>query len=416
MNRREFTTSALVAGAVATLPTAVAAQVASATSRPRPFSLHVPDAKLATIRRQLELADLAPPMLDDSFARTGMSMAWLASLRDHWLNGFDWRAVEVRLNRHPQYLTDVDGVTLHFYHVPGKGPAPRPVLMGHGWPYSIYSFAEVIDRLTDPARFGGDARDALTVIAPSMPGYGYSAITNPPLGPLGTLRLYHTLMRDVLGYPLFGVQGGDIGSLVAIYMARDFPGDLAGMHLNIGPDAGPPPGVAISAEERAWREQGAAFFQAEFDYLRTQGNKPMMIGAALQTSPLATAAWIAEKFWAWTDHGGNLDAVISKDQVLTEVMAYVATDRIASSFGMYRMIRDELHFQFHPGGKLMVPTGLYLGPKEYVFANPTRDVAARSYNLKRYTRPERGGHFPFYEQPKAFSDDMLAFFREVDWT
>jgi pimeloyl-ACP methyl ester carboxylesterase len=384
----------------------------SATSEPRPFRLSVPDSDLAGIKASLQAARLASPMLDDGWA-TGMSMAWLKDLRDYWIDGFDWRATEARLNRHPQYLADVGGTTLHYYHVPGKGPNPRPVLLGHGWPYSIYAFADVIDRLTDPARFGGNPADALTVVAPSMPGYGYSPATNPPLGPVGTMRLHRTLMRDVLGYSRFGVQGGDIGCLVGVYMARDFGAELTGLHLNIAPVPDPPPNAAVSAEEKAWRDAGAAYFMAEFDYLRTQANKPMMIGAALQTSPLATAAWIAEKFWSWSDHGGNLDAVISKDKLLTEVMAYVAPGTIASSFGMYRMIRDEIAFRFHPGGRLAVPTGLYLGPKEYVFANPSRALADRAYNLQRFTGPARGGHFPFLEQPAAFADDVLAFFHDV---
>ena len=285
--------------------------------------------------------------------------------------------------------------------------------MGHGWPYSIFSFADVIDRLTDPARYGGDPKTSLTIVAPSLPGYAFSSAPTSPSGPLETLKLWRKLMRDTLGYQKFGVQGGDLGSLVAVYMTRDFPANLVGMHLNIAPVANPEPGVAMSPEEKAWRDAGAAYFMAEFDYLRMQGNKPMMIGAALQANPLSTAGWIAEKFWSWTDHGGNLESVISKDQLLTEIMTYVVTDSIASSFGMYRMVRDETHYQFHPGGKIATPTGLYLGPKEYIFTNPPRDIAERSYNLKRFTKPARGGHFPFLEQPEAFSNDMLAFFGDL---
>ena len=386
--------------------------MASAAPNVRPFNVAIPDRTLQAIEVSVRDARLPEPMGDDDWS-TGMSVRWLGGLRDHWLSHFDWRAVEARINRHPQFLADVDGVTLHFYHVPGVGPAPKPVLIAHGWPYSIYSFAEVIDRLTDPARFGGDAADALTVVAPSLPGYGFSSTANPLLGPLGTLRLFRRLMQDVLGYPAFGVQGGDIGALVGIYMAHEFPDDLMGLHLSIAPDAGPPVDTDMSDAERHWRHEGAAFFAAEFDYLRTQANKPMMIGAALQASPMATAAWIAEKFWSWADHGGDLDAVVSKDTLLTEIMAYVATDTIASSFGMYRMIRDELQFRFHPGGYIATPTGVFIGPKEYIFANPARTVIERSYNLQRYTQPSRGGHFPFLEQPQAFAEDISAFFRQT---
>lgn len=404
VSRRTLMLAGVAAAASQALP-----RNAFAANGPRPFKVAVPDKTLKAIHASVRDAKLPAPMLDDSWS-TGMSVLWLKKLRDYWLNEFDWRAAEARINRHPQFIASVAGQDVHFYHVKGKGPSPKPVLMGHGWPYSIYSFADVIDRLTDPAKYGGDPAHALTIVAPSLPGYGYSSAANPPLGPLGTLRLWRQLMREQLGYRRFGVQGGDLGSLVAVYMAHEFPADVTAMHLNIGPVASPVEGATISAQEKSWRDAGNAFFAAEFDYLRMQGNKPMMIGAALQASPMATAAWIAEKYWSWTDRGNTLESVVSRDQLLTEIMTYVTTDTIASSFGMYRMVRDELHYQFHPGGKIATPTGLYLGPKEFIFTNPPREIAERSYNLKQFTTPAKGGHFPFFEQPKAFADDMLAFF------
>ena len=390
--------------------TAMTVPAFAASRSVRPFKVAIPDAQLKAIRAGVASARLPRPMLDDSWS-TGMSVAWLTGLREYWLTKYDWRAAEARINRHPQFVTEIDGNTVHFYHVRGKGPSPTPVLIGHGWPYSIFSFADVIDRLTDPARFGGDPRDALTVVIPSMPGYGFSSLPQNLMGPVATSRMWRKLMVDVLGYPRFGLQGGDIGCLTSTYAAAESPRTTIGLHLNLAPDNGPPPG-AMSVEEEAWRAEGAAFTQAEFDYMRAQGNKPMMVGAALEASPMAAASWIAEKYWAWADHGGDLDSVISKDKLLTEIMAYVATDTIATSFGMYRMVRDEIHYKFHPGPKIGVPTGVYLGPKEYIFGRPPRFVLERSYNLARLTSPARGGHFPFLEQPIAFSDDLLAFYRE----
>lgn len=377
----------------------------------RPFEVNVSDARLNEIRTAIESSRLPQPMLDDSWA-TGMSVSWLAGLRDYWLDHHDWRAAETRINRHAQFLTEVDGNTIHLYYVEGNGPSPTPVLIGHGWPYSIFSFADVIDRVTDPARFGGDERDALTVVVPSLPGYGYSSLPAGLMGPVATARLWRKLMTEVLGYPRFGLQGGDIGCLTSIYGAAESPHTTIGLHLNLAPDNGPAPGE-MSVEEKTWREEGAAFTAAEFDYMRAQGNKPMMVGAALASNPMAAASWIAEKYWAWTDHGGDLDTVISKDQLLTEIMTYVATDTVATSFGMYRMVRDEIGYQFHPGPKIATPTGVYLGPREYIFGRPPRFILDRSYNLVRLTHAARGGHFPFLEQPAAFSDDLLAFYREL---
>ena len=280
------------------------------------------------------------------------------------------------------------------------------MLIGHGWPYSNFTFVPFLERLTDPAKFGGNPAEALTVVAPALPGYGFSSKPTSMTGPKRTAELYRKLMVDVLGYRRYGLQGGDQGCVVMPYLAAQFPGDVIGLHLNLVPTLQLPE-ADQSAEEKAWSAKGAAFMASEMDYFRAQMDKPLMVGATLASNPMATAAWIAEKYWSWTDHGGNLDTAIPKDRLLTEIMAYVATDTIDSSVWFYRTFQKE---PFSPGVKIAVPTGVYLPRREFPIGNPPHDAIARSYNLVRETRPEHGMHFPMLEQPQDFAADIRAFF------
>jgi pimeloyl-ACP methyl ester carboxylesterase len=328
------------------------------------------------------------------------------------LTKFDWRAAETEINRFPQLMAKVDSQPIHFFHVPGKSPNAKPVMLVHGWPYSNLSFVPFLERLTDPAKYGGKAEDALTIIAPAIPGHAFSK-ADKPFGPKRTAALLHMLATEVLGYSRYGFQGGDHGCLVGAYIAAAHPESLFGLHLNLVPVNLPPP-AEQNAEDKAWDAAGAAFMQAEFDYFRAQMGKPMMVGSVLAASPFSTAAWIAEKFWAWTDHGGDLDKVVSKDRLLTEIMAYVATDSIESSMWFYRQLRDEIGFRLHPGGRIAVPTGVYLPEKEFVLGNPPRAIIERNYNLVHEMRPKTGRHFPFYERPEVFAADIRQFFASLN--
>ena len=402
--RREAVTTAAVAVATAAAPRAFAQAAASPA---RPFRIAVPQAKLDSIRQQVALSSIPVPLPGGVDAGShGLTPGWLADLRSRWLDGYNWRAAETEFNRFPHYTADVDGQVLHLYHVPGRGPSPTPVLIGHGWPYSNLTFVPFLERLTDPAKFGGDPAKALTVIVPALPGYAFSPAPSVMTGPKRTAELYRKLMVEVLGYRRYGLQGGDQGCVVMPYLAAQYPDDVIGLHLNLVPTL-PLPEAKQSADEKAWLAKGAAFMAAEMDYFRAQMDKPLMVGATLAASPMATAAWIAEKFWSWTDHDGDLDRVIPKDRLLTEVMAYVATDSIASSLWFYRTFQTE---PFSLGVRIGAPTGVYLPAREFPIGNPPHDAIARSYNLVRETRPRHGMHFPFLEQPKAFAADISDFF------
>ena len=402
--RNVLAASAALAG-IAAAPRAFA-QVAGG---PRPFRMTVPQAKLDRVRQQILLARTAAQTPDPDPGSHGMTSTWIEALRQRWLSGYDWRAAEAEFNRHPQFTTEVDGQTLHFFHVRGKGPNPKPVLLAHGWPYSNLTFVPFLDRLTDPARFGGDPATALTIVAPANPGTAFSGKPDRILTPKEVAGLYHKLMVEQLGYRRFGLQGGDHGCVITPALAAAHPEAVIGLHLNLVPTI-PLPDAQQSADERAWSAAGAKFMAAEMDYFRAQMDKPQMVGATLAASPMATAVWIAEKFWSWTDHGGDLDSVISKDRLLTEIMAYVATDTIESSVWFYRSFQNA---PFYPDHRVAVPTGVYLADKEFIIGVPPRAAMERTYNLTHETHVRRGMHFPMLEQPDAFASDIRSFFAGI---
>jgi microsomal epoxide hydrolase len=285
-----------------------------------------------------------------------------------------------------------------------------PLILTHGWPGSVFEFLEAIGPLTDPARFGGSPDDAFDVVIPSIPGFGFSSKPRAPIGPPTTARLWHRLMTDVLGYARFGAQGGDWGNAITVQLAREFPDSLLGIHLNATGGA-PGPEAESSAEEREWQRAAAAHRTAELDYFNEQQHKPATVAFALYDNPLGAAAWIVEKFKGWSDSGDNIERAFTKDQLLTNVMIYLVTDTMATAVWFYRGAADDRATPAR--GKLAVPLGFASFPGEMPALNPPRSVLERSFNLVRYTRMPRGGHFACLEQPQLFVDDVRAFFRTL---
>jgi microsomal epoxide hydrolase len=274
----------------------------------------------------------------------------------------------------------------------------------------VFEFLEAIGPLTDPARFGGSPDDAFDVVIPSIPGFGFSSKPRTPIGPPTTARLWHRLMTEVLGYARFGAQGGDWGNSITVQLAREFPGSLLGIHLNAtGGAAGPE--AEWSMEEREWQRVAAAHRATELDYFNEQRNKPATVAFALYDNPLGAAAWIVEKFKGWSDSGDNIERAFTKDQLLTNVMIYLVTDTMATAVWFYRGASDDRATPAR--GKLAVPLGFASFPGEMPALNPPRSVLERNFNVVRYTRMPRGGHFACLEQPQLFVDDVRAFFRTL---
>jgi len=372
------------------------------TSTPTPFKLHVPDAEIAELRQRLARTRWPdePPYEPWS---TGTSLAYMKGLTDYWRAGFDWRAWESKLNGFRQFTATVGGVEVHFIHEPGRGPNPMPLLISHGWPGSVFEFHKLIPLLTEH----------FTVIAPSLPGYTLSFKPGQKRFSVGDIAdLYSELMTDVLGYQRFGVQGGDWGGFVASVMGLRFPERVAGIHLNLlavrrdGKMAGSP-----TSEEKVFLEELALFLKEETGYQWIQGTRPQTLAFGLSDSPAGLAAWIVEKFRAWTDCGGNPENAVSRDEMLANISLYWFTGCIGSSFWPY-YARMHSPWPIPEGTTVDVPTGYAEFPKEIL--HPPRSLAARTYtDIRRWSVMKKGGHFAALEQPDALAREVVEFFREL---
>ncbi|HEY0524316.1 MAG TPA: epoxide hydrolase [Stellaceae bacterium] len=374
-----------------------------------PFTLHVPDDAIADLRERLARTRFPDQAPDEPWAY-GTDVDYLRQLVEYWRTGFDWRAQEARLNEFPQFKAPLHGIDLHFLHVPGKGPDPCPLLLLHGWPGSVVEFLDIIPRLTDPARFGGDPADAFTVVAPSLPGYGLSF--RPGQKRFGVEEIADCvadLMTETLGYRRFAAQGGDWGGFVASRLGYAHADRLIGIHLNLLAVRRDPKMLAdTTPEEKLYLGQLAHWLKEETGYQWIQGTRPQTLAFGLTDSPAGLAAWIVEKFRIWSDCGGDVESVFSKDRMLANIGLYWFTGAIGSSFWPYYA---RMHRPWPiPNGKTVdVPTGYCEFPREIL--RPPRSLAARAYtDIRRWSVMLRGGHFAAMEQPEALAQEIRAFF------
>ena len=377
-----------------------------------PFHLRIPDDQIADLRRRLNSTRWPDQAPGDPWT-TGTDLSWLQGLMEYWQNGFDWRAQEARLNAFPQYTVPLAGIELHYLHVPGQGPSSMPLLLSHGWPGSVFEFLDLIPLLTDPASHGGDPADAFTVVAPSLPGYGLSFKSGQPRFSVEAMAdCFAGLMGDVLGYRRFGAQGGDWGASVSARLGYAHADKLVGIHMNLMPTPRDPRAfVQPSEEERAYLVQLDRWLKEETGYSTQQATRPQTLAYALTDSPTGLAAWIAEKFRAWSDCGDDIDSAFSRDELLANISLYWFTGAIGSSFWPY-YARWHGPWPVPQGATVNVPTGYCEFPAEIV--RPPRSLAERTYrNIQRWTVMPRGGHFAAMEQPEALADEIRAFFRPL---
>jgi pimeloyl-ACP methyl ester carboxylesterase len=380
-------------------------------SGPKPYSLHVADRTLADLRERLDRARWpeTPPVEP---WLTGTSVAYMQELAGYWRNRFDWRAQEARLNSFQQFTVPLAGIDLHFIHEPGQGPDPMPLLLSHGWPGSVIEFMGILPMLTDPARFGGDPADAFTVVAPSLPGYTLSFSPGQPrFGIVEIAETFATLMSDVLGYRRFGAQGGDWGAFVTSRMGYQFADRLIGIHVNLLAVRRDASLAKPTPEEQRFLDHLAHWLKEETGYQWIQGTRPTTLSFGLTDSPLGLAAWIAEKFYRWTDNDGTIESAVDRDTMLANIMLYWATGAIGSSFWPYYARMHE-PWPIPEGGAIAVPTGYAEFPKEIL--SPPRSLAERTYvNIQRWTTMSKGGHFAAMEQPEALAKEIRDFFRPL---
>lgn len=380
------------------------------TEQPQPFTLTIPDTAIADLRVRLALTRF-PDQAPGEPWQFGTDVTWLRDLVRYWHDHFDWRAQEAALNEFPQFKVALAGIDLHYLHVPGVGPNPAPLLLLHGWPGSVFEFLDIIPRLTDPARFGGDPADAFTVIAPSLPGYGLSFAAGQKRFAIDAIAdVMAELMTDVLGHQRFAAQGGDWGAFVTSRLGYAYPDRMIGIHINLlTVPRDRPASAQPTAEAQRYGEELAAWLKEETGYQAIQGTRPQTLAYGLTDSPAGLAAWIGEKFRAWSDCGGVPEHAISRDRMLGNIALYWFTGAIGSSFWPY-YARMHAPWPIPPGGTIAVPTGYAAFPREIV--RPPRSLAEKMYsNIQRWTPMPRGGHFAAMEQPALLAAEIQAFFR-----
>jgi pimeloyl-ACP methyl ester carboxylesterase len=381
-------------------------------AQPRAFALNVADTAITDLRERLARTRFPDQAPGEPWAY-GTNVDYLRGLTEYWRTAFDWRTQEARLNAFPQFKAPLHDIDVHFLHVPGKGPNPCPLLLMHGWPGSVFEFIELIPRLTDPASFGGDPADAFTVVAPSLPGYGMSF--RPGQKRFGIEEIADCLaglMTETLGYHRFAAQGGDWGGITASRMGYAHADKLIGIHVNLlavrrdGSMLSDP-----SPEERKYLDELAYWLKEETGYQWIQGTRPQTLSFGLTDSPAGLAAWIVEKFRAWSDCNGDVERVFTRDQLLANISLYWFTGAIGSSFFPY-YFRMHRPWPIPEGGTIAVPAGYSQFPREMLRA--PRSLAERTYtDIRRWTVMPRGGHFAAMEQPAALADDIRAFFRPL---
>lgn len=353
-------------------------------------------------------------MPDDGGWDYGTNLDYMKELCDYWVTDFDWRKQEAKINQFSHFKAPIDGIDIHFIYEKGSGPNPKPLILSHGWPGTIVEFLDFIDLLAHPEKHGGKIEDAFDVIAPSLPGFGFSGRPPRPYGPRQMATVFNTLMTDVLGYESYIAQGGDWGGAISSWLGFDHSAACKAIHINILTmrHKDEPQG----ADEIAWAEQFDIDQRVQDGYRTQQATKPQTLSYAMMDSPVGVAAWIVEKMHGWSDTtDGNIESVYTKDQLLTNIMVYIVTKTFNTASWIYYGRREE-------GGRVLsaeglrveVPTGCALFPAE-LLAWPPRSYAERIYNVTQWTTMPRGGHFAAMEQPDLLIEDIRTFVRSLDF-
>jgi microsomal epoxide hydrolase len=369
-----------------------------------PFTIHVDDEVLGDLRARLGQTRF-PDQLDGTGWEYGIPTDLVRDLVGYWRDGYDWRAEEARLNALPHCTTTIDGQRIHFVHQRSTNERAVPVVMTHGWPGSIAEFLEVIPQLAEPGA-GADAT-AFHVVAPSLPGYGFSGPTRDcGWDPTRIARAFAELMH-ALGYDRYIAQGGDWGAQVSTRLAAIDAEHCVGLHLNM-PLAGKPK-EDVALDDVAQRDLAAfaEFQRDESAYALLQRTKPQTVGVALNDSPAGLLAWIVEKFQRWSDCDGDVERAFTRDQLITNVMIYWVTGTITSAMRLYWEARHSGEVPEY----VAVPTGIARYPKEPL--RLPRAWVERTYNVVRWETMPHGGHFAAMEQPDLFADDLRAFAAEL---
>jgi len=373
----------------------------------RKFQLEVTDAVLDDLKKRLSMTRWPNKETPEDWSQ-GIPLGYMQELCDYWQHEYDWRAREERLNRFPQFITEIDGVDIHFIHLPSVHENARPLIITHGWPGSVVEFHKVIEPLADPTAHGGNTEDAFHVVVPSLPGYGFSG--KPEVTGWGIEKIadiWGALMAR-LGYDHYFAQGGDWGAMVTTHIGLQDKEHCDAIHLNMPvviPDSKTM--AELTPSEQASLMSMKFYQDWDSGYSKQQSTRPQTVGYGLVDSPSGQAAWIIEKFYQWTDCNGHPENAISRDELLDNVMMYWLSKSAASSARLYWE-----SFKNPPQDEVDIPTGCSIFPKEIVRPSE-RWIRKRFTNLKYYNELEKGGHFAAFEQPEIFLQEIRTYFRSL---
>ena len=372
-----------------------------------PFRIEAADAELEELRRRLRATRWPDRETVDDWSQ-GVPLAYLQDVCAYWADKYDWRAREARLGAFPQFRTGIDGLGIHFLHVRSPHPGALPLLMTHGWPGSVVEFHKVIGPLVDPPVHGGEARDAFHVVCPSLPGYGFSDKPARAGWKVERIAAAWAVLMARLGYDRYVAQGGDWGSMVTTALGVQDAGHCRAIHLNM-PVALPDPATLASPtpQEQAALAALQHYEQWDSGYSKQQSTRPQTLGYGLVDSPAGQAAWVLEKFWAWTDCDGHPENVLTRDEMLDNVMLYWLPGTAASSARLYWE-----SFRTTALGEVACPTGCSIFPKE-IIRTSRRWAEKRFKNLIHWNELPKGGHFAAFEQPELFVAELRQCFRQV---
>ena len=368
-----------------------------------PFTVSIPDAALEDLHRRL-METRWPDQLPDAGWDYGAELGYIQELARYWADGYDWRAAEAELNELDHYTTAIDGQNIHFIHQRSPHPDAYPLIISHGWPGSVVEFLDIIGPLTEP----NDPADAFHVVAPSLPGYGFSGPTaDRGWDAVRTAKAFAELMGR-LGYERYGAQGGDWGSFISQNIGRQDPDRCEAVHVNFlfatAPEGGP---GELTEDEQAGLGRANLYFTEGAGYMQIQSTKPQTLAYGLTDSAVGQLAWIAEKFLAWTDNDGTIESAVDRDRLLTNISLYWFTATAGSSARMYYEV-------LRPGAggitePLETPIGVANFPMEIMRA--PRRWLEDSYNIVHWSEMDEGGHFAAMEEPEALAQDIREFFR-----
>lgn len=375
----------------------------------RPFRVEFPEADLVDLRERLARTRWPDAEVVDDWSQ-GAKLDYVRELADYWRTHYDWRACEARLNAYPQFVTEIDGLDVHFLHIRSPEPAARPLILTHGWPGSVLEFMHVIGPLTDPVAHGGEAKDAFHLVLPSLPGFGLSG--KPREAGWGVKRIaaaWDVLMAR-LGYTRYLAQGGDWGSMVTGEIAMANCGACAGIHLNLVAVGPPPPEVMANPtdEEKAGLAAYLGYTKHGTGYAEIQRTKPQSLGYGLADSPAMQMAWIIEKFQGWSGSGDVPEDNFDRDELLDNVTLYWLTNSGTSSARLYWE-----DFSKPDLGRVDIPAAATIFPRE-IMQPSERWMASRFTDIRYFRRAEKGGHFAALEEPDLFVAEVRAGLAAMD--